>query len=269
MKKIMKYKNIFKKLLRALTIRVLLYLENSGNADFQKNGEKKLVERILRLYNNLDNKEPIIFDIGANVGNWLTELLNIAEKLNILPEVHAFEPVESSFEELSRKFSGKQKIFLNNFGLSDNPGEIKIFFSREKDPWSSVYKRNLKHYGLEFEKFQIVRMERGEDYIKQKNLQHINFVKIDTEGHDLHVLLGFGDFLNAEFIDFIQFEYGEVMIDSRTFLRDFFDLLIPKGFKIGKIMRDGIEIRNWKLYMENFVYSNYIAISEKFLKYFA
>lgn len=146
---------------------------------------------------------------------------------------------------------------------------MKIFFSREKDPWSSVYKRNLKQYGLKFENFQVVKMERAENYIKSKGIQHINFVKIDTEGHDLYVLLGFGDFLNAEFIDFIQFEYGEVMIDSRTFLRDFFDLLTPKGFKLAKIMRDGVEIREWKLYMENFIYSNYIAISEKFLKYFA
>jgi FkbM family methyltransferase len=264
-----KIESVFKKVLRTLTIKFLLYLENSGNADFQKNGEKKLIENILKLYKRLDKREPIIFDVGANVGGWTEELLKIAQKLKISPKVHIFEPVKSSFEELSSKFSSNQDIFLNNFGLSDNSGEVKIFFSREKDPWASVYKRNLKHYGLEFENFQIVRTERAEDYIKAKNLQHINFVKIDTEGHDLYVLLGFGDFLNAEFIDFIQFEYGEVMIDSRTFLRDFFDLLVPKGFKLAKIMRDGVEIRSWKLYMENFIYSNYIAISEKFFKYFS
>lgn len=97
--------SIFKKVLRAITIKLLLYLENSGNANFRKNGEKKLIENILELYNRLGNREPIIFDVGANVGGWTEELLKIAQKLEMFPQVHAFEPVRSSFEELSSKFS--------------------------------------------------------------------------------------------------------------------------------------------------------------------
>jgi hypothetical protein len=55
-----------------------------------------------------------------------------------------------------------------------------------------------------------------------------------------------------------------ILIQELSFLI-FFSLLEEKGFCIAKILRKGLELRRWKPYMENFQYSNYVAISNKIL----
>ncbi|PIY58809.1 MAG: methyltransferase FkbM, partial [Candidatus Yonathbacteria bacterium CG_4_10_14_0_8_um_filter_43_17] len=90
--------------------------------------------------------------------------------------------------------------------------------------------------------------------------------KIDVEGHELSTLSGFGKYLNADFIDFIQFEYGGANLDSHTNLLDFYNLLTPIGFKIAKVMSQSLELREYSPRMDNFVYSNYVAISGKLLQ---
>ena len=63
----------------------------------------------------------------------------------------------------------------------------------------------------------------------------------------------------------IQFEYGEMYISARTFLKDCFDLLIPLGYKIGKLFPDGVEFVDYTYDLDNFKWANYVAVlpSEK------
>ena len=95
---------------------------------------------------------------------------------------------------------------------------------------------------------------------------HINFIKIDVEGHEVKVLEGLGNYLNKEFIDFIQFEYGGCNLDSKTSLMEIYNLLTNKGFKIAKILQKGLYLRNYNPDLENYVYSNYVAVSRKILE---
>jgi len=50
-------------------------------------------------------------------------------------------------------------------------------------------------------------------------------------------------------------EYGFV----RT--RDLYSVFEKVGFAVAKIIPSGLEIRSYQPYMENFQYSNYVAIS--------
>jgi FkbM family methyltransferase len=73
----------------------------------------------LDLYFKLINKEDIILDIGANTGQ-LT--LPISHYLSNHGEIHSFEPVRMSFDELKRKITyekPRSNVFLNNFAISD------------------------------------------------------------------------------------------------------------------------------------------------------
>jgi hypothetical protein len=78
--------------------------------------------------------------------------------------------------------------------------------------------------------------------------------------------LGFGEYLNGDFIDFIQFEYGGANLDSKTSLLDIYSCLEDRGFIIAKIYPQGLEIRDYKPFMENYCYSNFVAISKKILE---
>jgi FkbM family methyltransferase len=66
-------------------------------------------------------------------------------------------------------------------------------------------------------------IKKGEEYINENKVEKIDFLKIDTEGFELHVLKGFGDFLRN--VKYIQFEYGGTFMDNHTKLIDVVDYL--------------------------------------------
>ncbi len=79
----------------------------------------------------------------------------------------------------------------------------------------------------------------------------------------MKVLKSFEEYLNFNFISFIQFEYGGTYLDAHITLKEVYDLLIANNFLVGKLLPKGVEIREYRDYMENFNYSNYVAISKK------
>jgi hypothetical protein len=124
----------------------------------------------------------------------------------------------------------------------------------------------LDTYNLELNQSEEIKLKRLDVYINEKNINHINFLKIDIEGHELKAFEGFGDYLSGDFIDFIQFEYGGANLDSHSSLMDIYKLLESKDFEIAKIMPYGLELRKYQPFMDNFQYSNYIAISKRIVK---
>ncbi len=88
-------------------------------------------------------------------------------------------------------------------------------------------------------------------------------LKVDTEGHELSVLRGFGDLLSAEVIDCIQFEYGGTTLDAHTTLRELYQFLVSRGFVIGRLLPTSIEVQNYHPFMEDFEYRNYVALGKE------
>ena len=106
----------------------------------------------------------------------------------------------------------------------------------------------------------------GKNYIENKGISHIDFIKIDIEGHELKAFEGFGSYMNADFIDYIQFEYGGANLDSHTSLMELYAFFEKRNFSIAKIMPNGLLVRAYKPWMDNFTYSNYVAVSNKVLQ---
>ena len=76
-------------------------------------------------------------------------------------------------------------------------------------------------------------MKTGSDYLIDNNIETIDFLKIDVEGHDLNVLEGFDQYLKN--VRIIQFEYGVFNVDSKGLLVDFYYLLSGFGFILGRL----------------------------------
>ncbi|MHA3098249.1 FkbM family methyltransferase [Acinetobacter brisouii] len=93
----------------------------------------------------------------------------------------------------------------------------------------------------------------------------MDFIKIDIEGHELKAFEGFECYMDSSFIDYIQFEYGGVNLDSHTSLMEIYNFFKKRGFSIAKLMPNGLLIRDYQPWMDNFMYSNYVAISNKVL----
>jgi FkbM family methyltransferase len=258
--------DVFKKAAKSLLLRVFNRLENNNNCIFSQNGEKVFVENIFQFFKK-SKSEKIIFDVGANIGEYLQLILDFSNKAHVPVKIHAFEPTAKCFEQLKENFKQENNILINKIALSDKEGDFNIYYDEEKSGLASLYKRKLSHYSIDMSLVERVKTMLGKDYVKEKKIEHIDFLKLDVEGHELNALKGFGDFICAANIDFIQFEYGGVNLDSHSSLLELYEFFESKNYKVAKIMKNGLEIRSYQPYMENFNYANYVAISNNILEF--
>lgn len=108
-----------------------------------------------------------------------------------------------------------------------------------------------------------VPVETLDNFVKDQAISKIDFLKIDTEGSELNVLMGAQQSLAQGRIRQIQFEYGGTYKDAKITLRQVYTLLRKNGFKIFRIASDKlIPISSWNEALENYRYSNYLAIKE-------
>ena len=254
-----------KRILRSISLRIFNAIENNGDASFEKNGEKLFINYLLKLFSGNNDKKRIVFDVGANIGEYSQMIAKRSLELDLDISLHLFEPTKSCFSTISKKFNDNN-IVLNNFGASDTDSSAKIYYDEEESGLASLYQRNLDSYNLELAQSEEIKLKRLDNYIEEKNIHHIDFVKIDIEGHELKAFEGFGQYLDGDFIDYIQFEYGGANLDSHTSLMEIYKFLRIRGFIIAKVMTTGLEVREYKPYMDNFAYSNYVAISRKVFK---
>lgn len=223
---------------------------NENNSDIHTNGEYWLMSQQLP-------KCDVVFDVGANIGNWTALALNVKPTL----QVHCFEPSLPAYQNLvNRGFPSGVKC--NRLGLSSVQGERTLFVFEEGHGNNSLYRR----YGLEDgwqlppqDKQEVVQMDTLEHYCEEHDVAHIDFLKLDVEGHDLEVLKGATTLLNDGRIKMIQFEYGGCNIDSRVLLRDFFEFMAPYSTTFYKLYPDRLQrVERYDQRLENFQYQNWV-----------
>lgn len=256
-----KRQSFWRKALRSLTLRAFCYLENSGLADFAKNGENVFVDNIFRYFGKAGAERIVFFDIGANVGDYTQMLLSQADRQRLSVEVNLFEPTCACFDRLEKKFGSRSDVVLNRKAVSNSCGKARIFYDTSGSSLASLQERNLETYGILMNQSEEVETVRLDDYCTERAIGHIHFLKIDVEGHEMAALEGMGEYLTSDFVDFVQFEYGGANLDSSTSLRDLYGLFEKTGFVVAKVMRGGLEIRSYKPWMENYHYANYVAIA--------
>jgi FkbM family methyltransferase len=161
---------------------------------------------------HIKNNINVIFDVGCR-----TDSLYI----KFTGEVHYFDPVNEFVEQLKNVKNVNKKSYFNNFGLGK---ENKTLFYYPK--YQSFYDRiNSCKISDDSNKI-LLEIKKGIDYVH--NIKYIDFLKIDTEGYELDVMQGFGDFLRN--IKIIQFEYGGTFLDNNIKLIEVVKYLQEKGF---------------------------------------
>ncbi|MCH9808040.1 MAG: FkbM family methyltransferase [Alphaproteobacteria bacterium] len=226
---------------------------NENHYRFEHNGEAFVIDSMLQA-----NKGPVtVFDVGANRGTWALEVL----KRRSAADVHCFEIAPGLFGQLTDTLSGHPDARLNSLGLSDKAGELELNYVPSAHSTSSLHETVLpKQWGFKEEKVQ-VQVTTGDAYCKEHGVSKIDFLKIDTEGHDLSVLCGFKGLLEAGSIGLIQFEHGFVHVPSRSLLRDFYDLLEPLGYRLGRLYPASVGFKDYEAWEdEQFRMGNYVAV---------
>jgi len=231
--------------------RYVNFYKNDNNGNPHSNGEFDF----LRCY--LSNKpELIIFDVGANIGEWTS----FAHTLNSEAEIHCFEPCSNTFSVLEKTIStlSTQKIKLNHFALGAKPGDLEILVYGETSALNSIYNRQVLGESVAKE---LIRVDTLDIYCQRHNIQRVNFCKIDVEGHELEVLKGAKQLISNGAIDLIQFEYGGTYIDARILLKDIFEFFQDSPYRLFKILPKKIQpVSSYTVDLETFQYSNWVAL---------
>lgn len=234
--------------------------DNNGN--METNGEQFLLRQILRFQRVSEHKMFVVFDVGANVGEWTTYLLSIAEKQGSKISVHCFEPSPFTFSQLQSTLQeiGDEKVHLVNMGMGNVKESRELHITHDGAGTNSLYKRRLEGLDVSYNRSETIQITTVDTYCSENDISHINFLKIDVEGHELAVVEGAKAMLQRGAIDYIQFEYGGCWIDSRILFLDTYDLLTSFGYVIGKILPKGIEFYDkYDQRLETFQMANFLA----------
>jgi FkbM family methyltransferase len=221
---------------------------NNVNYDFNSNGEA----RVLRLLGT--RSIGCIFDVGANVGDWLL----LARRWCPSAHIHAFEIVPDTFSTLQRRSSSSPAVTLNPIGLAEQPGRVEVIHCLDDSGLSSVipWPHGKQSTTLSC---QVVT---GDDYCADHHIDHIDLLKLDIEGAELPVLRGFRRMLCAGAINVIQFEYGYVNILPKFLLKDLVEFLTAHGYVVGKMFPTYVDFRPYDLKDEDFMGPNYCAVRQ-------
>ena len=223
--------------------------------DPNRNGEYKFLSKQIKT--NQNKSKFILFDVGANIGEYTQYATSINQEI----QVHCFEPVKKTFGELKKNINN-DKVVFNNWALSDTIGTSKIFVYGELFGTNSInYHPSLASQNNPLE--EVINLSTLDNYIKINNINNINFLKIDTEGHELNVLKGGVEAFNLAKIDVIQFEYNELWKNTKNKLQDVFELL-EKNYDFYRLTPWGkLRVKKFSQKLENFPKaSNYVAIKK-------
>ena len=230
-----------------------------NNCNFFTNGENCCLSR------NLNKNSVVIFDVGANIGDWTLMALKYAPTA----QIYAFEPHPEIFKVLLSK-SRNMNIKCLPFALSDQEGLADFWewgdnTNVEKSGLNGLFYRPIlkEMFSQNPGMIQVYKLTL-DDICEKNNVKHIDYLKIDTEGNEYFVLLGANRMISNRSIEIIQFEYGGCYIDSNTRLETVYKFLTERGYDIFRILPETLlPITNWDPKLENFQYSNYIAILNK------
>jgi FkbM family methyltransferase len=140
---------------------------------------------------------PIALDIGAHIGDVSAHLLNSGY------EVYAFEPYANSYNRLKQRLSECPEFHPFNLALGSVSGEAPMYLVKDssadrkyEDP--SVFHSLARHgmpEDLHFAGTVSVQIRRLSDLHREGMVPaDASLVKIDTEGYDLEVIRGMGEY---------------------------------------------------------------------------
>ncbi|MCR9117750.1 MAG: FkbM family methyltransferase [bacterium] len=216
-------------------------------------GEKHLIGRFLPKL--IANQSPIFFDVGANVGNFSRTLLKHFPDA----QLHAFEPHPANFAKLQTIDS--PQFSAHNLAVGKAAGEMTLFDRADADgsTHASLHEEVISEIHKQKSVSTTVQVDTLDAIAKRLEIQTIDFLKIDTEGNELDVLLGAETLLNEGRIKCIHFEFNEMNIISRVFFRDFRKRLEHYDF-FRLLPGDLLPLNESPLETELFAYQNIIAI---------
>jgi FkbM family methyltransferase len=223
------------------------FYAGENNSNLRTNGELRAMRRLLP-------RCAVAFDVGANVGEWVTLALDINPALS----VHCFEPASTTFATLAALDLPADRVVRNQLALGDQPARATLHLH------AAVPHVNTLHPGPSAAiapetGVETVTIDTLDHYCRERGVPEIDYLKIDVEGHELAVLRGATEMIARRAVRYIHLEYGAAYVAAGARLADVFDVLAPAGYAAHKIHPGHLEpVSRYEPGLENYHLSNWI-----------
>ena len=210
----------------------------------QKYHLKKIEKYINKYFNSGIN---VIFDVGCYKGSFIDICLNIY-KSNF--NIYAFEAEKKIYEKLNH-YKSYSNINIYNFGISDQDTLLDLNISYQEGTSTFSFLNDASKY-LTFKsnilgekiflKKEKVEVQKIDSFCLKKNIKKIDFLKIDTEGHEMSVLLGAEKLIKNIKIILIEFSFHDMYLNYDN--KKIEDFLIKNNFRLVKCFK--LPFQKWE-----------------------
>ncbi len=199
--------------------------------------EDELFARQKEIIDRIGIRNPLIFDVGANMGQ------SIAKYRKTFPEcrIHAFEPNPDCFEHIDKAWGRDCHIRLARLALSDQTGKFKFYRTKVPEaasllkPTDRLLRLSMEHK-YDYRSVE-VQCDTLDAYCKRLGVKHIDIAKIDVQGAEALVLKGAEESLATRMITVFYIEI--TLAESYEGQSKFIDILAPletHGYRLWDIM---------------------------------
>jgi len=216
-------------------------------------GEDHLIRKVYPTL--IRNREPVVVDVGANVGHYSLSIRNRFPGAKI----YAFEPNPPTYAKLATLACEGVKMF--NYAVGETNGSLLLYDLAEGDgsELASLYPeviRDFNNMKVKSTKVDVITLD---DFAREEKVDFIDILKIDTEGHEYAVLKGAARLLAEKRVGCIHFEFNAMNVVSHTFLRDF--RLLLKGYSFYRLLPSSLlPLSEKPFFTEVFGYQNILAV---------
>jgi FkbM family methyltransferase len=210
----------------------LSMLNGKGSGSGWDAGEMLVAARMLR---PLD--QPVVLDCGANMGAW-TEGVRSG-----LGHDRGCWLLVEPMAEYADKLRRLSNVSVVEAAVGEAAATMQMYVPNRPSGWMSLHPRGDsfardQHFGTR--DVQVLKLD---DLLKDNEVDHVDFLKMDLEGHELFAMRGARSYLEQHRISALSFEFGSANVNSRTFFRDAWDLLDPLGYELHRIVPGGRTVR--------------------------
>jgi FkbM family methyltransferase len=203
-------------------------LNGKGSGSGWDGGETLAAARLLQR-----SKAPVVLDCGANLGSWTNGVR--ARLGHSLGRWILVEPMT----EYAQALAALTNVQVIAAAVGEAPATMQLHVPDRPSGWMSLHRRRDSFaHDVAFSTREVPVL-RIDDIVRDAGIEHIDFVKMDLEGHEFFAMRGALDCLQQGRIAALSFEFGSANVNSRVFFRDMWDLLEPLGYQISRIVPGG------------------------------
>jgi FkbM family methyltransferase len=164
---------------------------------------------------------PLVLDVGAFEGDYA---MLAREILGRRATIHCFEPGQVGLPKL-RERAATEDLYVHPVAVAAKSGRATLYSDPHVAVIASLHRDAMPTFGMPATRQDSVEATSIDDFCAQHGIVRVDLLKIDVEGTELDVLRGASRLIADAAISIIQFEFGYGDVASRTFMRDFYELL--------------------------------------------